>query len=93
MMKILLFILIIAVAALFVIPEEKIGEYKGLLRLKYFLRDTAYKVKGIIFDLAKKGESEELKNIQDKAKESIETKIEEGADAGIKKALEGSGVE
>ncbi len=77
MQKFIFFILILAVVTLFIIPEQMIGEYQGLLKLKYFLRDTAIKAKNIVFDLAKTGESGELKDIGSKTKETIEKEIKE----------------
>ncbi len=77
MRKIFFIILIAAIIALFVVPESTIGDYQGLLKLKYFLRDTAIKVKNIISDLAKTGESGELKDIGGKAKETIQKGIKE----------------
>jgi len=77
MRKIFFIILIAAIIALFVVPESTIGDYQGLMKLKYFLRDTAIKVKNIIFDLAKTGESGELKDIGGKAKETIQKGIKE----------------
>lgn len=88
MRKIIFLVLIIAVAALFVIPEKTIGEYKGLIQLKYFLKDTAYKVKNTFIQLAKTGRSEELENIGSKAKETVEKKIQQDISNTVKETFE-----
>lgn len=91
MRKTIFFILIIAIAVLLIIPEETIGEYKGLLKAKYFLRDVAEKARNIIFGLLHGEKSEELKNIEEKikeGKETIEKKAGEEVTTTTKKIIE-----
>ena len=76
MKKILFFIIAIAIAALFLVPESTIGEYQGLLKVKYSLRDTATTVKNIVTEFARTGEKPaELDALEQSARE----KLDEGA--------------
>lgn len=88
MKKLVFIILILGIAALFAVPESALGEYKGLLRLKYFLKDTAYKIKDIVSEFAREGESEKLKDFGNELKESVEKKIEQDTSTTTKKAFE-----
>ena len=83
MKKILFIIIITAVAALFLVPESLIGDYKGLLKIKYTLRDAAIKMKNIAIDFARTGEKPaELEDLQKSAGE----KLKEGAKDTLKDA-------
>lgn len=83
MKKILLIISIIAITALFLVPESMIGDYKGLLKIKYGLRDAAITVKDIATSFARTGEKpKELDALEQSAKE----KLKEGAKDAIKDA-------
>jgi hypothetical protein len=83
MKKILFLIIIIAIAALFLVPESLIGDYKGLIKVKYALRDTAVKIKNIAIDFARTGEKPaELEGLEQSAKE----KLKEGAKDTLKEA-------
>ena len=78
MKKILFFIIIIALAALFLAPESMIGEYKGLLKVKHTLRDTGLKVKNIVTDFAVTGEKPaELDALEKSAKEKLDAGTEQ----------------
>ena len=78
MLKFVLLILIIAVAALFVVPESMIGEYKGLLKVKYGLRDVSIKVKDIATSFARTGEKPaELEELEKAAREKFDVGIDQ----------------
>lgn len=90
MSKIISIVLIGAIIALFVIPESWIGDYKGLLKIKYFLRDTAVKVKNIAFSFAKTGEKpKELNDIQKKLEDQAKEKVKDAAKDAAKDAING----
>jgi len=72
MRKYIFFILVIAIAVLFLVPESMMGEYKGLLKTKYFLRDTAFSVRSIVSSLARGEIPEEFKTWEEKVKEKLE---------------------
>ena len=78
-MKNLLFlILVAAIIALFVVPESTIGEYKGLLKIKYGLRDISVKVKDIVTSFARTGEKPaELKELEQAAKDKLDIGIDQ----------------
>ena len=78
MRKILFFIIIIALAALFLVPEGMIGEYKGLLKIKHSLRDGAIKIKNIATDFAVTGEKPaELDALEKSAREKLDAGAEQ----------------
>ena len=78
MKKNLFFIIIIAVAALFLVPESMIGEYKGLLKVKYALRDTAITLKNIATEFARTGEKPaELDSLEQSAREKLDAGAEQ----------------
>lgn len=77
MRKYLFFISVIAIALLFLVPESLMGEYKGLLKTKYFLRNAAYKTKDIVSSLARGEIPEEFKEWED----AIKKKFEEGKES------------
>lgn len=78
MRKILFFIISIAIAALFLVPESMIGEYKGLLKVKYTLRDTVIKIKNIATDFARTGEKPaELDSLEKSAREKLDAGAEQ----------------
>ena len=88
MRKFVFFILVVAIAGLFLVPESMIGEYKGLLKTKYFLRDTAFKVRSISSLVI--GEiPEEFKMWGEKAKEKFE-EGKENVKEGVKDTLKES---
>lgn len=90
MRKIITILLIVAVISLFVVPEPLIGDYKGLLKIKYFLRDTAIKVKNIAFSFAKTGEKpKELNDIQKKLQDQTKEKVRNTAKDAVKDAING----
>lgn len=90
MKKILLLIIVIAIAVLFLIPESMMGEYKGLLKVKHTLRDTAIKIKNIAVDFARTGEKpNELDDLEKSAKEKLDAgagQLKEGAKDTLKDA-------
>ena len=82
MKKFLFVIISIAIAVLFLVPESMIGEYKGLLKVKYTLRDTAIKIKSIATEFARTGEKPaELDALEQSAREKL--------DAGAQQLKEG----
>ena len=84
MKKILLIISVIAITALFLVPEPMIGDYKGLLKIKYGLRDAAIAAKDIATSFARTGEKpKELDALEKSAKE----KLKEGAKDAIKEGV------
>lgn len=90
MRKIIFVLLIASVVALFIIPESLIGDYKGLLKIKYLLRDTAIKMKNIVFSFAKTGEKpKELNDIQKKLQDQAEQKVKDAAKDAAKDVING----
>jgi len=78
MRKIVFFIIIILTAALFLVPESMIGEYKGLLKVKHNLRDGALKIKNIATDFAVTGEKPaELDALEKSAREKLDAGAEQ----------------
>lgn len=78
MTKILFFVIVISVAALFLVPESMIGEYKGLLKVKYTLRDTAVKIRDIATDFARTGERPaELDALEQSARDKLDAGTEQ----------------
>lgn len=83
MKKFIFIIVVIAIVTLFLVPESMIGEYKGLLKIKYGLRDAAIKVKNIAISFARTGEKPaELDALEKSATE----KLKEGAKDTLKDA-------
>jgi len=78
MRKILFFIIVILIAALFLVPESMIGEYKGLLKVKHNLREGAIKIKNIATDFAVTGEKpSELDALEKAAREKLDAGTEQ----------------
>lgn len=71
MTKIILSILIIAIVALFLVPESMLQEYQGLVKAKYFLKDTGIKVKNIFISLIKGEKPKEFDKLEDAAKKTL----------------------
>ena len=84
MKKILLIIVITAIAVLFLVPESMIGDYKGLIKIKYGLRDAAVTAKNIITSFARTGEKPKELDILEK---SATEKLKEGAKDVIKEGV------
>jgi hypothetical protein len=80
MKKIIFIILVIAIAALFLVPESMIGEYKGLISLKYFLKDSSTKARSIVSSLIRGEVPEEFDILEQKAKEKLEQGKEEATE-------------
>lgn len=72
MKKIIVSILIIAIVALFLVPESMLQEYQGLLKAKYFLKDAGTKVKNIFISLIKGEKPKEFDGLEDAAKKTLE---------------------
>ncbi len=90
MKKILLIIVIIAIAALFLVPESMIGDYKGLIKIKYGLRDAAITAKNIITSFARTGEKpKELDALEKSAKEKLKEGAKDAIKEGAKETIEG----
>lgn len=95
MRKYVFFIIIIAIALLFLVPESMIGEYRGLLKTKYFLRDLALKTRDIVSSLAK-GEipddfniwEEELKKKFEQGKKDVKEEVKDSLKEGAKEAID-----
>lgn len=73
MRKFIAIILILAIAFLFLVPESLLGEYKGLLRAKYFLRDVGINVKNIATSLIKGERPKEFDVLEKKTDELLES--------------------
>lgn len=90
MRKLLFIVIAIAIAALFLIPESLIGEYKGLLKVKYTLRDSATKIIDVATNFARTGEKpSELDALEQSAREKIDAgaaQLKEGAKDAAKDA-------
>ena len=87
--RIIFFILAISVTALFVVPESWIGEYKGVLTAKYFLREQVTRAKNILISLAKGEKPKEFYNIKlDNIKESVEEEIKDTLKESAKEAID-----
>lgn len=70
--KYIFIILVIAIGALFIVPESMIGEYKGILNAKYFIKDASVTARNIISSLARGEMPAEFKVWEEKAKEKFE---------------------
>lgn len=84
-------IIIIAIVALFLIPESWMGEYKGLLKVKYTLKSEALKVKNILTSLIRGEEVKEFDDIKERfeeEKESIKNEIKETLKETAKDAID-----
>jgi len=92
MQRFMFIAVIIAVAALFIVPESMIGEYKGLITAKYFIKEQSIKVKNIFMSLLRGEKPEEFKDIEGDVKEAIKDtvreKIEEQASTNTNRAFE-----
>jgi len=95
MQRLAVLILIIAIVALFIVPESAIGEYKGLLKTKYFLESSVIKAKSIFTALLKGERPEEFDYIESKVKEEfyegkeiIKEEIKEGVKDSAKDAID-----
>lgn len=83
MKKFIFIIVVVALVALFLVPESMIGEYKGLLKIKHGVRDAATTIKNIIVSFAVTGEKPaELDALEKSATE----KLKEGAKDTLKDA-------
>lgn len=71
MRKFFVIIIILAIALLFLVPESFLGEYKGLLRAKYFLRELGISAKSIATSLIKGERPKEFDVIEEKAKTEV----------------------
>lgn len=90
MKKILFMIVVIAIAVLFLIPESMIGDYKGLLKIKYGLRDAAIKAKNIVTSFARTGEKpEELDALEKAATEKLKEGAKDALKEGAKETIDG----
>jgi hypothetical protein len=87
MRKIAVFIIVLAIAFLFLVPESMLANYKGLLRAKYFLKDVGVSAKSIIISLIKGERPKEFDVIEKKTDEALESGKEavkkEAKDAAI----------
>lgn len=76
MKKIIIIFIIISIVALFIVPEKKMGEYKGLIALKKFVVDASITVKTTATSLLK---GEPVKNdLKESIKQSADEAIERG---------------
>jgi hypothetical protein len=73
MRKIAIFIIVLAIALLFLAPESLLTNYKGLLRAKYFLKDFAVSAKSIVISLVKGERPKEFDVIEKKTDEVLES--------------------
>lgn len=85
MRKFVVLILILAIAFLFLVPESMLGEYRGLLRAKYFLKNAAISAKSIAISLIKGERPKEFDVIEKKTQEATEA-AKEGAKDVVKDA-------
>ena len=66
-----------------------IGEYKGLLTAKYFLREQVIRVTNILVSLAKGEKPKEFDDIKlDNIKESVEGEIKDTLKESVKEAID-----
>ncbi|MFY9457465.1 MAG: hypothetical protein WAP23_00845 [Candidatus Spechtbacterales bacterium] len=90
MKKILFIIIAIAIAALFLVPESMIGEYKGLLKIKYGLKDAAITAKNIVTSFARTGEKpKELDALEKSATEKLKEGAKDALKEGAKETIDG----
>ena len=73
MRKVVIFIIVLAIAFLFLVPESMLANYKGLLRTKYFLKDLGVSAKSIVISLVKGERPKEFDVIEKKTDEVLES--------------------
>lgn len=77
MQKYITLIILITFFAVFMVPDPWIGEYEGVRKAKYFLRDATSSAIHIVLTLAKGQRPSEFDTIEERAKEEAEQKKEE----------------
>ncbi len=88
MRKVAIFILALAIAFLFLVPESMLSNYKGLLRAKYFLKDLGVSAKSIIISLVKGERPKEFDLIEKKTDEVLE-----GGKEAVKKEVKDAAID
>jgi hypothetical protein len=89
MQKIFIIILALSLTALLTVPDSWIGEYKGIITAKYFLREQAIRAKNILISLAKGERPKEFDNIKpDNILESIKQEIKDTLKESAKEAID-----
>ncbi len=89
MQKIITIIVALSFTAMLIVPDSWIGEYKGLLTVKYFLREQIIRAKSILTSLAKGEKPKEFDNIKlDNIKKSAAEKIKDTLKESAKEAID-----
>jgi hypothetical protein len=76
MQKIITIIIAISITAMLIVPDSWIGDYQGVHRAKYFLREQIIRAKDILISLAKGEKPKEFNNL-DNIKENAEQDIKD----------------
>jgi len=89
MQKIITIIITLSFTAMLIVPDSWIGEYKGVLTAKYFLREQVIRAKNILISLAKGERPKEFNIKLDNIKESIKEEIKDTLKESSKEAIDG----